>query len=660
MSPSIADGVVESDEQKAQKLINDGLVLHQGGALLAAEAKYQEVLKINPNNAHCLFLYGILFHHTGRLSAAVTAINASIAINQDNPFSHYNLAIVLGDLGRLDEAEVRYRRALAIKPDYVEAHYNLANTLKDLGRLEEAIAGYRQALGIKPDYAEVYCNLGNALKHCGRLDEATVSYRQALGIKPDYAEAHSNLGNALHDLGRLDEAEACYGRALGIKPDYAEAHYNLGNTLHDLGRLDQAEACYRRALMINPNYADAYYNLGNTLQDLDRLSEAEANYRLAISRRPESAEAHSNLGNTLKRTGRRDEAMVSYQRALAIKPDFVEVHWNEGLLRLLTGEFLLGWQKYEYRWQKKDAKPPGHQQVPWDGAPLEGKTILIYCEQGLGDSIQFIRYIPLVKARGAMIAVLCPKPLQRLFVSVTEIDHLLTDENDIPHCDYQIPLITLPLAFKTELATIPNVIPYLSTCPISTEKWSQRLGKLAGIKVGIAWRGNPKHKNDRNRSIHPKVLSKIIKTSGCIFISLQKNAKDDDLAVFSGRQNYIDIAGELDDFADTAAVIENLDLVISVDTSIAHLAGALGKPVWIFLPFDPDWRWLLDRNDSPWYPSVRLFRQSRIGDWTSVIDAAAQCLAEHSVRRAACGPRRVLQTIKSLIIKLSSRKSSGS
>ena len=424
------------------------------------------------------------------------------------------------------------------------------------------------------------------LRDQGKLDEAVACYRRALELKPDYAEAHNNLGTAFKDQGKLDEAVACYRRALELKPDFAEAHNNLGIALKDQGKLDEAVACYRRALELKPDYA----------------------------------EAHNNLGNALKDQGKLDEAVACYRRALELKPDFAEAHGNQSLLSLLTGDFQRGWAEYEWRWKTKQCQRRDFSQPLWDGQPLEGRTILLHAEQGLGDAIQFVRYAALVKQRGGAVIVECPKPLLSLLASCAGIDRLVGRGDDLPPFDVHAPLLSLPGIFHTSLETIPADVPYLFADPGLVEHWREELGGIAGFKIGIAWRGNPEHRNDRARSIPLSCFEPLAGLPGVRLLACKKGRAWSSCKSWPDRFPITELGSRLDDFMDTAAVLMNLDLVITCDTAVAHLAGALGVPVWVALPFVPDWRWLLDRSDSPWYPTMRLFRQKKPGDWAGVFE----------------------------------------
>jgi Flp pilus assembly protein TadD len=450
----------------------------------------------------------------------------------------------------------------------------------------------RRALALKPDHAEAQNALGIALKNLGRLDEAIACFQQLLQRKPDYAVAHNNLGNALRKQEKLEAAAACYRRAIELQPDYAPAHNNLGLTWKDLGDPDRAVACCRRALELMPGYVEAY----------------------------------NNLGNALTYQGKLEEAVACYEHALQRKPDDADAHFNRSLVWLRRGDFDRGWPEYEWRWRMKEYRPPPFRQPLWDGRPAQGQTILLDAEQGFGDTLQFIRYASLVKERGATVLVQCPRPLLRLLASCLGVDEAIGQGEDLPAFDLHAPLLSLPGIFRTSLERIPAEVPYLFADPGLVERWRAELGPIAGRKIGIFWQGTT---TDPARIIPLGCYESLAGLPGVRLVSLQKGSGVEQLPGLAGRFPVVEVGSRLDDFMDTAAVLRNLDLVIACDTAVAHLAGALGIGVWVALPFAADWRWLLDRSDSPWYPTMRLFRQKRRGDWAGVFQEIRAALARN-------------------------------
>jgi tetratricopeptide (TPR) repeat protein len=566
-------------------------------------------------------LLGGLRHQQGRHAEALELIDAALKSNPNVSQVLLNYGTVLDTLERYDEAIAAYDRALQIKPDDADAHYSRATTLNKLERYEEAVESYDKALAIRPQYPEALYNRGNTFQELKRFDEALASYDRALAVKPDYTKALNNRGNALQALKRFDEALASYDKAIAFKPGYAEALNNRGNTFQELKRFDEALVSYDKALAVQPDNAEALNNRGNTFQELKQFGEALASYDKALVVQADNAEVLNSRSNTLMELKRFDEALASYDRALTLRPVYAEAHWNEALARLLIGDFERGWPKYEWRWKKDTFTSPRRNfpQPLWLGADaIDGKTILLHSEQGFGDTIQFCRYVPLVAARGARVILEVERPLHELMTDLAGAAEIISKGDPPPDCDFQCPLLSLPLAFGTRLETIPSAIPYLYAPVQALKNWQARLGPKVRPRIGLVWSGSPTHKNDHNRSISLRSLIPLLNIEAT-FVSLQKDVRADDAAVVKERKDILHFGDALKDFSDTAALISQLDLVISVDTSVAHLAGALAKPVWVLLPFVPDWRWLLEREDSPWYPTARLFRQDETRAWDSVI-----------------------------------------
>jgi Tfp pilus assembly protein PilF len=489
------------------------------------------------------------------------------------------------------------------------------------------LASCDRALALRPDYAEALVSRGVTLHDQKRFDEALKSYDRALALRPDYAEALVNRGGSLHDLKQPGEALKSYDRALASEPDNVEALTNRGVALHDLKRYDEALASHERALAVRPGDAAALNNRGVTLHKLRRLDEALASYDHALALRPDYAEAFVNRGVTLHDLARYGEALVSHDRAIALRPDDADAHFFGSLSRLLTGDFDHGWIEYEWRkGASTGISKRDFQQPLWLGEDdIAGKTILLHSEQGFGDTIQFCRYVPLVAARGARVLVEVEGPLRDLMMGLAGAARIIAKGSPLPDFDFQCSLLSLPLAFKTQLETIPSGASYLRASRQAPPHWDTRLGMERRPKIGLAWAGNAKHIRDRERSISLSSLLPLLDVDAT-FVSLQKEVRAPDTETLRENRNILQFGDELRDFSDTAALISQLDLVISVDTSVAHLAGALGKPVWVLLTRVPDWRWLLDRDDSPWYPTARLFRQGDTGEWNGVIARVCEAL----------------------------------
>ncbi len=615
-----------------RQLLEDALGHHRAGRFSRAKRLYEEVLRVEPRHRDALQHLGMVATQTGDHGLAVDLIRQAIEVGPDDAAMHNNLGCALRQQGRLDEAVTHYRRALELKPDYAEAHSNMGLALRACGELDEAVASFRRVLALRVDDPDAHSNLGIVLYASGCIDLALASFRRALEVRPDSPEAHNNLSIALRDRGQLDEALTSARCAIELKPDYAEAHSNLGIALRARGELDEAVASYRRALELNPGLAETHNNLGNAYRDRGQLVEAIASFRRALELRLDYPEAHNNLGSVLHESGHADEAGVSFRRAVEFRPDYADAHGNLGLVLLASGDFLRGWPEYEWRWLGKNGPRRSLPSALWDGSPLDGRSILLYAEQGLGDTLQFIRYAKLVKEQDGVVYVECPKPLVRLLAHCCGVDRLIAQGDVLPPYDVHAPLLSLPGILGTTVETIPRDLPYLRVDPAEVEAWRERLHVPGLHQIGIAWQGNPKHPNDRHRSVTLEQFAPLMHVPGVRLVSLQHGPGSEQLERYPTLRSVADLAGGPCDpaqaFINSAAAILNLDLVITVDSAVAHLAGALGKPVWLLLPFNVDWRWLRDREDSPWYPSMRLFRQRALGDWQEVFERLETALRE--------------------------------
>jgi tetratricopeptide (TPR) repeat protein len=603
-------------------LLAQAFALHQAGRLAEAEQTYNQILATQPDHFDSRHLLGIVFHQRGDHAQALRHIDLALIINPNNIPALNNRGIALKELKRFEDALASYDRALELWPDYAEALLGRGNALKELQRFEEALASYDRAVTLRPNLADSHVHRGNVLHALRRFEEALASYDRALALRPDYAEAHANRGSALHALKRFDEALASYDRALVLRPDYAEARYNRGNALHALKRFEEALADYEHALAPRPDYVEALANRGVTLHEQRRFDEALASYDRALAARSDYAEAFVNRGVTLHELKRFDEALASYDRAIALRPDYAQAHFNEGVCRMLIGDFDRGWQKLEWGWETEQLRNAerAFSQPPWLGSDeIAGKTVLLHGVHGFGDTIQFCRYVPLVVERGARVILEVKEPLRELMGTLPGAAHIVSRGEPLPDFESHCPLLSLPLALGTRLATIPSQTPYLRASPQAVMDWNRRLGPRHRPRIGLAWSGRPEHNNDHNRSMRLSTLLPPLAGFNATYVSLQPEVRADDAPLLQSRGDVLHFGEELKSYADTAALIANLDLVVSVDTSVAHLAGALAKPVWILLPFMPDWRWLLDRDDSPWYPTARLFRQDETRTWDGVM-----------------------------------------
>jgi len=603
-------------------LNNRGNALKELRRFEEALASYDRALALQPDYADGYYNRGNALKELQRFEEALASYDRALMLRPDFAEAHCNRGVILQDLKRFGEALSSYDRALTLRPSYADAHSNRGVTLHELRRLEEALASYDRALALQPNYAAAYSNRGNTLHALGRFDAALASFDRALALWPDYVAALSNRGNALKELKRFEDAVTSCDRALALQPNYAEAHSNRGNALHELSRFEEALASYDRALALRPDYALAHYNRGNALKELKRFEAALASYDRALALQPDYPEALSNRGVALQDLKRIEEALASYDRAVSMRPDYADAHFNAAICRLLMGDFDRGWEQHEWRWQTEHLRNGRKHFAPklWLGPDdIAGKTVLLHAEQGFGDTIQFCRYAPLVAARGARVVLKVQKPLHELMGTLAGVAQIISNDDPPTDFDLHCPLLSLPLAFGTKLATIPSQTPYLREDTQAAMDWNVRLGPRHRPRIGLAWSGRPAHKNDQNRSIALSAFVPMLAGVDATFVSLQREVRGGDADLLQGRSDIIHFGDELKNFADTAALIANLDLVIAVDTSVVHLAGALAKPVWVLLPFVPDWRWLLDREDSPWYPTARLFRQDQTRGWDNVV-----------------------------------------
>jgi tetratricopeptide (TPR) repeat protein len=622
-SPSSDAGPPDGTENRpaesgiVQRLLAEAIRDHETGRLEEARQLYLQVLALHADHVGSLYGLGLIAQQTGDFEVAVRMLRSAVAISPKDATYHFSLAGALQAQRKLEESLAEYRRALALQPEFAGAHNNIAGLLQSLGKLEEAKVHYERAVALKPDYAAAYCNLGVVLQNLGDLTKAVACHEKALLLRPDLAEAHNNLGLVLRQQGKLEEAKSHYQHAVILRPNYAEAYNNLGVLLRQLGKLEESAACFERLLILMPNSAEAHDNWGNTLRDLGRLDESAASHERAIALKPDSAKAYNNLGYTQRKQGRLAESRKSFNRALGLEPQSVDIRWNLCLLDLLEGNYAAGWSGYEVRHERKENKPRSFSQPIWRGEPLNGARILLHSEQGLGDSIQFMRYVPMVHAAGGKVILNVPSSLGRLAAHLPGVDTLTMDEELLPPLDRHCPLMSLPLAFKTTPDSIPGQVPYLIV-PDEAQRAAKNLDwPSETLRVGLVWSGNPICTEDQIRSMSLSQFEPLLDLDGLHFFSLQMGAAASQL--FAIHAPITDLRYAIKDLADTAALMAHLDVVITVDTAVAHLAGALGKQTWVMLPFAPDWRWLTDREDSPWYPTVRLFRQTCFGDWDGPI-----------------------------------------
>jgi tetratricopeptide (TPR) repeat protein len=612
---------IELDPDNAAAHYIRGSVLRELKQWDAALASYERAIELKPDYAEAHLYRGIVLQEFKKWDAALACHDRAIVIRTDFAEAHFCRGNVLMQLRRLVEAVASYDQAIAARATFAEAYCNRGIVLKELGQMEAALSSYQRAISIRGDVAETHFNCGNVLRALKRSHEALSSYARALALSGEYVEAHCNRGNVFGELKQWESALASYERCIALRPDHPDAHSNRGNVLYELGRRDEALASYERAIAARPDFAEVHSNRGNVLSDLGRFTEALASCERAIGIRPDYAEAYCNRGNTLRGLYRFEEALASYGQAIAIHDDYANAHFNRSIAFLMRGDLASGWRGYEWRWKLETAAGmPRHASKPlWLGdESIAGKTVLLHAEQGLGDTLQFCRYATLAADAGATVILEVQQPLVNLLTGMPGVSQLVTSGSPLPDFTTHCPLMSLPLAFKTTLSTIPAQRRYLAGDARKVAHWRLKLPRETRPMVGIAWSGSATHRNDHHRSIPlQQLLSHLPR--GPIYVCMQKEIREADRRVLDATPAIWNVAGELEDFSDTAALCECMDLVVTVDTSTAHLSAALGRPTWILLSSIPDWRWMVDRSDSPWYPAARLYRQPRIDAWDDVL-----------------------------------------
>ena len=636
----IKQGRLEDGEKIFRKLLENGSTDHKVhgdfATLCGMQGRYAEMVLhlkqavlLNPGYVDAYNNLGVGLKSLGDLNGAIDAYQKALELQPRQAKTYFNLANALKEQSNAASAAESYRKALEIEPSFPEAWNNLGNALKEQGELESAIRAYQEALSHKADYPNAINNLGNALKERGDLDAAIACHRRALQLKPKDPEIYFNLGVALKERGEPASAVQAYSKALQLKADYPEALTNLGNALRALGKLDEACQAYRKALAIKPDYPEAFNNLGLAFKESGKVDLAIIAYKKALEQRPGYHEAYNNLGVALKEQGRTSEALAAYNKALAIKPDYAEAHWNSGLTMLLRGEYEPGWEKYEWRRAQKVEIATTHA-VPacakWTGSPLDTeKQLLLVTEQGLGDTMLFMRYVKAIRDKGINVS-LCAQSKLHALIRESGIDThpIAPEEAEYVTQGHWMPLLSVPRHLKVSPENPIINEPYIKSTDELVMRWKERFSGEQRPLIGINWQGNPETEITglRGRSLSLESLSPIQANNQLSLVSLQKGYGSEQLESCSFRHRFVSCQAHVSecwDFLETAAIIDNCDLVITSDTSVAHLAGGMGKATWLLLHNVPDWRWGLEGDTTFWYPSMRLYRQKTSGSWDEVL-----------------------------------------
>jgi tetratricopeptide (TPR) repeat protein len=628
---------VSLQPSNAAMRVNLGNAFLQLGQLEPALANFGQAVRLAPKDAKAHNSLGVALERANRSEEALHCFRQAAAFDPANAEAHHNAGLLLAAQGRHADALASIERALALQPQQAAAHTNRGTQLLALERPAEALASFDQALALQPNAIIPHHNRGLALMSLDRHAEALASFDCALVLAPDHAPSHLWRAKALIGLDRPDEALLSLDRTVQLAPPEFESHFQRGVALAKLERYEESVACFGQAIALDRNSPEALNNRGAVLVRLFRPVEALEDFVKAIEERPNYADAYINAGNTQKGMGRHLEALKNFDRALALKPEDATATWSKAVLKLALGAYRDGWPLYEARFRLPHARALQRRfdEPRWTGAePLEGKTLFVYAEQGLGDTLQFCRYISLLEARGANVVFEVQPQLKKLLQSLDTRAAIVGRGDPLPPFDLHTPLLSLPLAFHTEADSIPGGVPYLKVDPGAVHSWGERVAALPGFRVGLNWHGNPeaeKHSALQARSFPLSAAGPLAQMAGVSLVSLQKGPGADQLAQveFGAALAQLTDPARMgpDEIADeTAAILMGLDLLITADTALAHLAGALGVAVWVVLQAVPDWRWLTDRNDSPWYPTMRLFRQRTPGDWSEVLGRVAENL----------------------------------
>jgi tetratricopeptide (TPR) repeat protein len=603
-------------------ILKEGVGHHQAGRYKEAEVCYQRVLEIHPDYPDALNLLGLIAMVNSDHSLSEQLIRRAIALSSSRSDYHYNLGVALSAMGKWDQAIEAYQRASHLDPKYAEPYVNMGVIFQKQGKRAVALEMFEKAISIRSDLGEAFYNLGNLCYESGDIPRALEMMRQAIRLKPDYKEALFNLAVMLRKSGAFQESDAYFMKLLSFYPAYAEAHFQRGLLRYGEGKKEEALDLFMKTVGLNPRHVQALNNVGHLLQEKGAYEEAIAIYKRALAEKATDPEILFNIGTAYQFRGYIQEALDWFNRSLFVSPDNPSAIFARGETLLAMGDLKEGFKDYQARlrvdkWKNKYSTLPG---TPlWDGASLKGKTILVRGEQGFGDTIQFARYLPMVEEMGGRVLFEVKKEVLPLFENYPGVDHLLlhTSSQEFEKVDCYVHLLSLPHLFHTTLSSIPPVVPFRYDRSRRKNPLADA-GEMDKKRVGIVWSGSPIHLNDLNRSCPSHHFSALFDIKGISFVSLQKGEGAKEIGSFGGLKKVVDLSPCLSDFFDTALAIESLDLVISVDTSVAHLSGTLGKSTWVLLPFSADFRWLMDRETSPWYPSMRLFRQRAPGCWNEL------------------------------------------
>jgi tetratricopeptide (TPR) repeat protein len=626
---------------KTSQKFQTALQYYRAGKLDDAAAVCRDILSIQPNYPAAIHLLAMLHYQIQEYTLAVSYIERALQLDPDDFYAFFLLGTIFQEQENPEKAATFFQKAIELNPSCADAYYNLAITLEKTDQFEKALISYKEALVLNPNLADVYNNLGNLLLKMKRFDEALPYLSKALQLNPNYVLASNNMGMALKGQGHVDEAILHFQKAIDLNPSFADAYCNLAIALKEKDNVDEAITHFQKAIDLSPSFANAHYNLAIALKEKDNVDEAITHFRKAIDLSPSFADAYCNLAIIFEESGKLDDALQYYQKALQISPDDADVHWNMSLALLSSGNFEAGWRKYEWRFGIRNFKQRTFPIPRWDGSSLKGKTLFVHAEQGVGEEIMFASCLPEVIAPSDSCVIECDQRLVPLFIrsfpKAKVIRHIHSWDDfphDIPSVDFKTAMGSLPLFLRSTLSSFPQYKAYLISDTLKVESWRKRLEALGtGLKIGISWRGGGKSSDRRHRSTVLAQWTALFLVRGIHFINLQYGDCSGEIREAAEKSgvtiHHWDDTDPLKDLDGFAAQISALDLVISVDNATVHMAGALGIPVWALLPFACDWRWLREYEDTPWYKTARLFRQSSQGDWNKVFERVASHLGQY-------------------------------
>ncbi len=615
----------------AEDLFQQASELHTDGRTDEACTLYLQALQVKPDLAEAHFNVALIYYENRTWDQAVAHYQQALTCRPSWPAAWYNLAQTFEKKGAQDLAIEAYYRALEHQPDYPEALFNLGCILLDAGNPRQAQLLFTKVTNIQPDNSPAYNNLGKSLQSQGLFEQAGQAYLKCAQLTPAYGVVWFNLAEIAVAQGQLQIAIEHYNKAIELQPEMQAAHNNLGEAYRRLKQYDRAEACFEKVIKLNPGLAQGHYNLGSTLRQKGNYESAMISLLKAIQLNPDYAEAWNNLALACKNIRDMDRALTCFNRAIELDPKLAVARWNRSFIHLLKEDYLAAWPDFEWRFRmpQRDSIYPFELAGPrWQGQSVPASVILVHDEQGLGDTLQMVRYLPLVKARCGRLILETRPELTALLQNAPGIDGIeVRSANGRPEAtyDYHVPLMSLPGIFQTTVQTVPPLSPFIATEPARIERWRRKLPP-ADFCIGLVWAGRPQHTNDKNRSCPLAEFAPLLNMEGVSMVGLQKGPGADQPVTLPGGHIMANLGPAFEDFCDTAAAIASLDLVITVDTAVAHLAGVMAKPVWVMIPYIPDWRWGLHGEQSPWYPSMRLFRQNTPGDWPGVVQQMARAL----------------------------------